>query len=304
VTNKVEDHAALERVRKLVFEVKKSPKYGADIMRGFVTRNASNYRNQPLSPDDSRCLINLSSLFYDNLYKEEIKGQPLKSAYFVLAFQNFVSGLTFKVDMAENVILANHTALKVIKVLIEGQTRKIGANNFLRHIYTTKFSKIFIPEYQENIIREILNGINDPKKPASSPYLPIEAVAEPAKALPIQETRSTTEVKKKSARETSLTTASDSDKKPKRNIFKRAFEWSKDIFKGDKASKQPEGAAPATPADEMSFDSSIDEPVESNVLSKTTKYKAKNPLTTQDQGFKSNGSKKQGKEPAVAAPVQ
>jgi len=51
-------------------------------------------------------------------------------------------------------------ALKVIKVLFEGQTRKIGANNFLRHIYTGKFSKIFIPQLQEVIIRQILNNIH------------------------------------------------------------------------------------------------------------------------------------------------
>ena len=98
-----------------------------------------------MPPEDSRCLLNMSSLFYDNLYKEEIKGQPLKSAYFVLAFQNFVNGLTFKTDCAENVIVSSTAATKVIKVLFEGQTRKIGANNFLRHIYIGKFSKIFIP---------------------------------------------------------------------------------------------------------------------------------------------------------------
>jgi len=38
-THTAEDVARLERVRKLVFEIKKSPKYGADIMRGFVSRN-------------------------------------------------------------------------------------------------------------------------------------------------------------------------------------------------------------------------------------------------------------------------
>jgi len=89
--------------------------------------------------------MNLSNLFYDNLYLEEIKGSPMKQSYFVLAFQNFVNGLTFKKDAADNVIVQSIPALKVIKVLFEGQTRKIGANNFLRHIYTNKFSKIFIP---------------------------------------------------------------------------------------------------------------------------------------------------------------
>ena len=39
-TYTAEDMAKLERVRKLIFEIKKSPSYGADIMRGFVTRNA------------------------------------------------------------------------------------------------------------------------------------------------------------------------------------------------------------------------------------------------------------------------
>ena len=39
-THTVEDMARLERVRKLIFEIKKNPKYGADIMRGFMSRNA------------------------------------------------------------------------------------------------------------------------------------------------------------------------------------------------------------------------------------------------------------------------
>lgn len=163
-TGEMDDNLALERMRKLVFEVKKSPKYGADIMRGFEKRNkelaTGNDRKKPLFAEDARCLINISSLFYDNLYKEEIKGHSMKHAYFVLAFQNYVNGLTFKKDAAENVILKEASALKVIKTLFEGQTRKIGANNFLRHIYTSKFSKIRIPEYQEMIIREILRAIN------------------------------------------------------------------------------------------------------------------------------------------------
>lgn len=94
----------LERVRKLVFEIKKSPKYGADIMRGFVKRdlkrnaefvmrNAPLPRTSGLDRDDSSCIMNLSNLFYDNLYHEEIKGSPLKQSYFLLAFQNFVNSL-------------------------------------------------------------------------------------------------------------------------------------------------------------------------------------------------------------------
>lgn len=96
-THTQEDTARLERVRKLIFEIKKSPKYGGDIMRGFVSRK--------MEPADSRCLMNLSNLFYDNLYQEEIKGSPLKQSYFLLAFQNFVNGLKFTEDKAKNVIV-------------------------------------------------------------------------------------------------------------------------------------------------------------------------------------------------------
>ena len=97
-THTTEDTARLERVRKLIFEIKKSPKYGADIMRGFISRNSKIGRNQQLEAADSRCLMNLSNLFYDNLYQEEIKGSPLKQSYFVLAFENFVKELKFKRD--------------------------------------------------------------------------------------------------------------------------------------------------------------------------------------------------------------
>jgi len=44
-TGVMEDNLALERLRKLVFEVKKSPKYGADILRGFEKRNLGIQRN-------------------------------------------------------------------------------------------------------------------------------------------------------------------------------------------------------------------------------------------------------------------
>ena len=83
----------------------------------------------------------------------------------MLAFQNFVNGLTFKIDAADNVVVQNPPALKVVKVLFEGQTRKIGANNFLRHIYTQRFSKIFIPQLQELIMRQILKSSINEKKP-------------------------------------------------------------------------------------------------------------------------------------------
>lgn len=75
-----------------------------------------------------------------------------------------MNGLSFKKDAADNIIVASIPALKVIKILFEGQTRKIGANNFLRHIYTSKFSKILIPQLQEVIIRRVLNDINAKKQ--------------------------------------------------------------------------------------------------------------------------------------------
>ena len=156
----VEDMARLERVRKLIFEIKKNPKYGADIMRGFVSRNSKIPRTGQLDGADSCCIMNLSHLFYDNLYLEEIKGSPLKSSCFLLAFKNFVQSLQFKRDQADNIIVSDNAANKVIKVLFEGQTRKISANNFLRHIYTSNFSKIFIPVLQEKIIVQILGNMD------------------------------------------------------------------------------------------------------------------------------------------------
>lgn len=116
-------------------------------MRGFVNRVKLTADNKAvLDQEDSRCLMDLSNLFYDNLYLEENKVSPQRQCYFVLAFRNFVSQLSFKKDMAGNVIVSSKQALAVTKVLFEGQTRKIAAVNFLRHIYTSKFSKIFIPQ--------------------------------------------------------------------------------------------------------------------------------------------------------------
>lgn len=67
--------------------------------------------------------------------------------------------MSFKKDSAENVVLANPVTLKVVKVLFEGQTRKMSANNFLRHIYSPNFSKIFVSQIQECIIKMILSDV-------------------------------------------------------------------------------------------------------------------------------------------------
>ena len=105
-----DDMARLERVRKLIFEIKKSPKDGGDIMRGFQNRYENMKRGETLDQADSRCLLNLSNLFYDNLYLEEIKGSPAHQSYFVKAFQNYVNGLSFKKDAADNVIVSSKAA--------------------------------------------------------------------------------------------------------------------------------------------------------------------------------------------------
>ena len=87
--------------------------------------------------------MNFSNLFYGNLYLED-KTSLSKNNIFVQMFQQFMKKETFKKDKAGNVVMTNSAALKVVKVLFEGQSRKMSANNFLRHIYTPNFSKIFI----------------------------------------------------------------------------------------------------------------------------------------------------------------
>ena len=71
-------------------------------MQGFVDRNDN---KRVLDITDSRCLINMSNLFYDNLYMEEIQGSPLKQPYFVLAFKKFVERISFEKDAVGNVVV-------------------------------------------------------------------------------------------------------------------------------------------------------------------------------------------------------
>ena len=103
-------------------------------MHGFSTR--------VIDSEDSMCLLNLSNLFYDNLYLEEKnQGQPpFKQAYFLLAFRHFVDRLEFVENEAGNLRISEPRALKVVKLLFEGQTRKIGAINFLRLVFTKNFA--------------------------------------------------------------------------------------------------------------------------------------------------------------------
>ena len=76
-THTAADVAQLDRVRKLIFEIKKSSKYGGGIMRGFVVCNSKIICKQSLDKEDSKCLISMSNLLYDNLYLEEHKGPPM-----------------------------------------------------------------------------------------------------------------------------------------------------------------------------------------------------------------------------------
>ena len=114
-------------------------------MRGFVDRNKNVSKGTHISVDDSKFLMNFSNLFYDNLYLEE-QNSLNKQSYFIEAFANFASTLSFKKNAIGNVVMTSHAENKVVKVLFEGQTRKIAANNFLRYIFTTNFSKIFISQ--------------------------------------------------------------------------------------------------------------------------------------------------------------
>ena len=103
-------------------------------MRGFSTRH--------IDSEGSMCLLNLSNLFYDNLYLEEKnQGQPpFKQAFFLLAFRNFVDRLEFEENEAGNLRISDLGALEVVKLLFEGQTRKIGAVNFLRLVFSKNFA--------------------------------------------------------------------------------------------------------------------------------------------------------------------
>ena len=72
-----------------------------------------------------------------------------------LPFKAYVNGVTFKKDAAENVIVQNPAALNVVKVLFEVKICKIS-ENFVKHIYTNRFSKIFILQLKELIMRQFL----------------------------------------------------------------------------------------------------------------------------------------------------
>ena len=123
-----------------MFEIRENPDHGAHILRYFI--NNINHEG-PLLESHTKFLMNFSNLFYGNLYVED-RNSLSKHNAFVQTFNKFMSHQQYKKDSAENVVIANPMSLKVIKILFEGQTRKMSANNFLRHIYAPNFSKIFV----------------------------------------------------------------------------------------------------------------------------------------------------------------
>ena len=153
-----EDRKLLEKAKSMIFHIKKHPEIGGQIMRSFVERNQNVVPMSPIKVEDSKFLLNFSNLFYDNLYLEE-KNALHKQSYFIEAFQNFVQSIQFKTNAIGNVVMTQAAANKVVKILFEGQTRKISANNFLRFIFYSNFTKIFISQIQESIIRNILANL-------------------------------------------------------------------------------------------------------------------------------------------------
>jgi hypothetical protein len=141
--------------------VKKDPHVGADVMRSIVKKNEGVGLRDDLPVEDTKFLLNFSSLFYDNIYLDESK-QMGKNSYFIEAFYLFAQTLTFKEDSAGNVVFSSPAMTKVVKVLFEGQTRKSSSINFLRFIFSVSFPDLSIEQIQESIIRTIYK----PKKAA------------------------------------------------------------------------------------------------------------------------------------------
>lgn len=86
----------------------------------------------------SKFTINLTNLFYDDLYVED-RTCLSDESQFVSAFHQYAKTLQFKRNAAGNVVIKMPGADKVVKILFEGLSRKISAVNFLRNTYTSTF---------------------------------------------------------------------------------------------------------------------------------------------------------------------
>ena len=160
-TDKPEDIENVEVLRDMIFKIRENPDHGAHILRYFVDYSYAHLKGdelQRIQELHTKFIMNFSNLFYGDLYLED-KNSLSKKNIFILTFQQFMKKELFQKDKAGNVVIVNKTTMNVIKVLFEGQSRKMSANNFLRHIYTPNFSKIFISQIQESIIKMILHKI-------------------------------------------------------------------------------------------------------------------------------------------------
>ena len=148
----VEDKTYFQQLSEDIFKIRQSPLLGSQVIRYFVDRNTELAYIQSLPETDSKFLLNFSNLFYGDLYLED-KMALSPNEDFLRAFIHYMAKEKFKADQFNRVVFANSHALKVAKIIFEGYTRKLPANNFLRHIYESNFAKVYISQIQEQIIR-------------------------------------------------------------------------------------------------------------------------------------------------------
>ena len=98
-------------------------------------------RHQNLHIDYQRFLINYSSLFFDSIYLDE-KNSLQADSNFIRTFIQYSKDLSFELDESENIIFSDHTQYQIIKLLFEGQTRRMSSVNFLRSLYQPILKRI------------------------------------------------------------------------------------------------------------------------------------------------------------------
>lgn len=124
-----------------MFDLKRNASQGVQVLEYIRLRNKGVDVFSQIDLEDSKFVINLSSLFYTNLYLEE-KEALQQSSVFIHTFNKWSETFEFKIDSSDNIVFADVVQFKIIKLLFEGQTRKMSSINFLRSIYCESFSKI------------------------------------------------------------------------------------------------------------------------------------------------------------------
>ena len=131
--------------QSFVFPMRENPYFAAELFN-TIARNNKLEKGSFFSQELRELLVNLSCYVFQNQHAidSELEG----NSRFYSAFKVFTQSEEFKNSInneeGKQRVVINESQLQVVKLLFEGQSRKLQSHKYLRKIFTPVLSKVQI----------------------------------------------------------------------------------------------------------------------------------------------------------------